>query len=211
MAGSYHIHIGSLQHSPRKMVCQHCRFPGHRRLQVMATPQHIQEGRGEEKSWNVFKAFADILEVLTSHWNHIDEMYSDIRQGKQETTNQLDQHITILVEKCGYTTENEKKQCWLKLLFHTTKHFEVKKWVRSQTAQKETVTFDKLLQHAKQHEATVKDFHQHKSNGGVATATTIDKIRTFKHRKGQGHRAKGNQGKVCSKCGMSHPPRECPA
>ena len=91
------------------------------------------------------------------------------------------------------------------------KHFEVKKWVRSQTAQGETVTFDKLLQHAKQHEATVKDFHWYKSNGGAATATTIDEIRTFKHRKGQGQRAKGNQGKICGRCGMSHPPRECPA
>ena len=91
------------------------------------------------------------------------------------------------------------------------KHFEVKKWVRSQTAQKETVTFDKLLQQAKQHEAAVKDFHQHKTNRGVAMATTIDEIRTFKHRKVQGHRTKGNQGKICSKCGMSHPPTECPA
>ena len=34
---------------------------------------------------------------------------------------------------------------------------------------------------------------------------------TLKHRKGQGQRAKGNQGKICGKCGMSHPPRECPA
>ena len=42
-------------------------------------------------------------------------------------------------------------------------------------------------------------------------ATTIDEIRTFKHRKGQGHRAKGSQGKICGKSGMSHPPRECPA
>ena len=41
-------------------------------------------------------------------------------------------------------------------------------------------------------------------------ATTIDEIRTFKHRKGQGQRAKGSQGKTCGKCGMSHPPRECP-
>ena len=39
-------------------------------------------------------------------------------------------------------------------------------------------------------------------------ATTINEIRTFKHRKGQGQRAKG---KICGKCGMSHPPRECPA
>ena len=52
----------------------------------------------------------------------------------------------------------EKMQCQLELLFHATKHFEVKKWVRSQTALNETVTFDKLLQHAKQHKATVKDF-----------------------------------------------------
>ena len=41
-------------------------------------------------------------------------------------------------------------------------------------------------------------------------ATTIDETRTFKHRKSQGHRAKGSQGKTCSKCGTSHLPRECP-
>ena len=41
-------------------------------------------------------------------------------------------------------------------------------------------------------------------------ATTINEIRTFKQRKGQGQRAKGNEGKICSKCGMSHLPRECP-
>ena len=85
-------------------------------------------------------------------------MYSDIWQGEQETTDQLNQHIKILVERCGYPSAEEKMQCQLELLFHATKHFEVKKWVRSQTALKETVTFDKLLQHAKQHEATIKDF-----------------------------------------------------
>ena len=93
------------------------------------------------------------------------------------------------------------------------KHFEVKKWVRSQTALKETVTFDKLLQHAKQHKATIKDFHRHKSNGGVAMSTMINEIRTFT-RKGQGSRARArtrSKGKICGKCGTSHPPRECPA
>ena len=79
----------------------------------------------------------------------------------------------------------EKMQCQLELLFHAMKHFEVKKWVRLQIALNETVTFNKLLQHAKQHEATVKDFQWHKSNRGVATSTTINEIRTFK-RKGQG-------------------------
>ena len=37
----------------------------------------------------VFKAFTETLEVSTSHWNHIDEMYSDIRQGEHEMTDQL--------------------------------------------------------------------------------------------------------------------------
>ena len=40
-------------------------------------------------------------------------------------------------------------------------------------------------------------------------ATTINEIRTFKQRKGQGQRARGN-GKICGKCGMPHLPRECP-
>ena len=61
-----------------------------------------------------------------SHWNYIDEMYSDIRQ---ETTDQLDQHIKMLVERCGYTSAEEKTQCQLELLFHAMKHFEVKKKV----------------------------------------------------------------------------------
>ena len=78
-----------------------------------------------------------------SHWNYNNEMYSDIRQGEQETTDQLDQCIKILVERCGYTSAEEKMQHQLELLFHVTIHFKVKKWVRSQTALNETVTFDK--------------------------------------------------------------------
>ena len=55
-------------------------------------------------------------------------------RGEQETTDQLDQRIKILVKRYGYTSPEEKTQCQLELLFHTTKHFKVKKWVRSQTA-----------------------------------------------------------------------------
>ena len=176
--------------------------------------QHLEISKDEELKKtpeNVFTAFANTLEVSTSHWNYIDEMYSDIWQGEQETTDQLDQCIKMLVERCSYTSAEEKMRCQLELLFHAMKHFKVKKWVRLQTALNETVTFNKLLQHAKQHEATVKDFQQHKSNRGVVTSTTINEIRTFK-RKGQGSRARDrSKGKICGKCGTSHPPRECPA
>ena len=51
MAESCHTHIGSVQHPPKKMVCQHPRFPGHQRLQVMATSRYIQKGWREEMPW----------------------------------------------------------------------------------------------------------------------------------------------------------------
>ena len=41
----------------------------------------------------VFKAIANTLEVSTSYWNHINEMYSNIKQGEHESTDQLDQCI----------------------------------------------------------------------------------------------------------------------
>ena len=106
------------------------------------------------------------------------KMYSDIRQGEHETTDQLDQCIKDLVEWCQYQTEAEKMVHRTELLFHATKHFEVKKWVRSKK-KREDVTYTALLQHAKEHRWWVKDFNWHKSNGGVATATTIDEIKTF--------------------------------
>ena len=65
------------------------------------------------------------------------------------------------------------------LLFHVTKHFEVKKWVRSKRKQ-EDVTYQALLQYAKEHEMMVNDFNHHKSNGGIAQPMTIDMIKTFK-------------------------------
>ena len=42
------------------------------------------------------RPLTDTIEVSTSYWNHIDEMYSDIRQEEQETNDQLDQCIKDL-------------------------------------------------------------------------------------------------------------------
>ena len=46
---------------------------------------------------------------------------------------------------------------------------------------------------------------------GIATATVVDKISSFKYKKGNGYQAKGGPGKTWSKCSTSHPLRECPA
>ena len=71
------------------------------------------------------------------------------------------------------------------------KHFEVKKWVRLKK-KRQDITYQASPQQ-KEHVMIVKGFNRHKSNGGIATATTIDEIKTFKLRKGNGHRAKGGQ------------------
>ena len=73
--------------------------------------QHLEISKDEDARKtpeNIFTAFANTLEVSTSHWNYIDELYSNIRQGEQETTDQLDQRIKVLVERCGYTSADEK-------------------------------------------------------------------------------------------------------
>ena len=67
------------------------------------------------------------------------------------------------------------------------------------------VTYEKLLEHAKQHECMVKDFNWHKATGGVAMAATIDEIKTFKSRYNNGYKGKGSSSKACSKCAQSHP------
>ena len=73
--------------------------------------QHLEVSKDDKfkkTPENVFTAFANMLEVSTSQWNYINEIYSDIWQGEQETTDQLDQCIKILVERCGYTSAKEK-------------------------------------------------------------------------------------------------------
>ena len=105
----------------------------------------------------VFQAIMDMLEVSTCYWNHIDKMYSDIKQGDDESIDKLNQCIKNLVKKCQYM-EAEKLVCRTELLFHATKHFEVKKWVWSKK-RREDVTYTALLQYAKEHEMTVKDFN----------------------------------------------------
>ena len=166
----------------------------------------------------VFKAIADTLEVSTSYWNHIDEIYSDIKQGDNESTDQLDQRIKNLVERCQYSTD-EKLVCRTKLLFHATKHFKVEKWVRSKK-RREDVTYQALLQYAKEHEMTVKDLKRHKLNGGVAQPTTVDAIKTFKQngkkstKTSGSYRASGQStcdSKMCSKCNTTHQFKDCPA
>ena len=43
-----------------------------------------KDTNGKKDPEAVFQAIADTLEVSTSYWNYIDEMYSNIKQGDDE-------------------------------------------------------------------------------------------------------------------------------
>ena len=81
------------------------------------------------------------------------------------------------------------------------------------------MAYQALLQYAKEHEMTVKDFNHHKSNGGITQPTTVNVIKTFKcSKKGNkpngSHRSSGlstRDSKTCSKCNTTHQFKDCPA
>ena len=123
-----HLSPLSMEHQQRLWFVTIVGFLGRFGFRQLNTLPISMDEESQKNPEAVFKAIADTLEVSTSYWNHIDKMYSDIRQGEQETT---DQCIKDLVEQCQYQTETEKMVHRTELLFHATKHFEVKKWVRS--------------------------------------------------------------------------------
>ena len=46
---------------------------------------HLKRWRGPKGPWSSFQAIAETLEELTSYWNHINEIYSDIKQGDDKS------------------------------------------------------------------------------------------------------------------------------
>ena len=80
------------------MVCYNHRYPWYATIIGILGKEgfkwwnNLPISKQEENKKNpdeVFKAIAGTLEVSTSYWNHINEMYSNIRQGQHESTDQL--------------------------------------------------------------------------------------------------------------------------
>ena len=129
--GSDHISVTRIQHQQRYLVCHNYQLSWQRRIQAWWNTLPISTDEEAQKDpEKVFKAIADTLKISTSYWNHIDEIYSDIKQGNNESTDQLDQRIKNLVERCQYSAD-EKLVRRTELLFHATKYFKVKKCVQS--------------------------------------------------------------------------------
>ena len=62
------------------------------------------EKEDQEDIEKVFKVFANSFEKSSSHWQARDEYLSDYKQGKYQTTAELDIYIKDLIRRCQFKT-----------------------------------------------------------------------------------------------------------
>ena len=155
------------------------------------------------KSEEVFKVFANSFEKSSSHWQARDEYLSDLKQGKQQTTAELDIYIKDLVRRCQFK-QQEQDQRKIDILYHATAHFEVRKFVHN-TKQGE-LSYDKMIEVAKAHERTCHEYQQHKQ----AHSSTVSNYQNPLIQTNA--LAKSFQkNRPCGKCGRNHNHSDCPA
>ena len=134
-------------------------------------------------------------------------MYSDIKQGEHESTDQLDQCIKDLVERCQYKTEDEKMIHRTALLFHATKHLEVKKMGQIKEKERE--------HHVSSPPPTCQGAWDDSKKTSTDTSPMVELPQQQPLMRSQPSTSRkvtaNGSGKTCSRCGQSHPPRECPA
>ena len=175
---------------------------------------------------NVWDAFEGSLEKTKTAWNALDEYLGDVRQGPNETTAELDVRIQTIVRKCKFPDSDQDKRK-MELLFHATRHFEVKKYAkeRNMTA----VKYKDLLEEAKLHERLIDEYQTHKTNKGEPVYTEtgssqpvikeepkdekVDSLRFRGRSRGRRDQGKGNRERSvkCHRCGGTHRPKQCPA
>ena len=153
----------------------------------------------------IWQVFGDSFEKSGSFWQYRDQYMSDYRQQQGETVAELDLAIRALVTGCQF--KEEKNSRLVDLLFHATKHYELKKAI--QECKPEQLTYDKMIEEAKRIERSKVDAANYKGKSNPPFANHTVSRRTFQS-PGQRQRRNSN-GKACTKCGFSHEWRNCPA
>ena len=178
-------------------------FAGQEASDRWETLKEQMSAEDQVKSEEVFKVFDNSFKKSSSHWQARDKYLSDIKQGKQQTTAELDVYIKEMVRKCQFK-QHEQQACKIDILYHATAHFEVRKFVHN--AKLGELSYDKMIEVAKAHERTCHEYQQHKQ----AHSGTVSNY--------QNHLLKTNalvksfqRKKPCGKCGRNHNHGDCPA
>ena len=109
----------------------------------------------------VWALFDGSFEKSGSFWQYSDEYLSDFKQPQNETAAELDNSIGTLVTKCQFH-DDEVDTRRVDLLFHATKHYEVKKAI--QDAKYVDLAFDKLIKTAMKIEQSKVDAASYEGN-----------------------------------------------
>ena len=159
---------------------------------------------------SVWTALEGTFEASYSVWNLRDRLYNDVRQGPNESIDQLHLRICKLVKDASYTTaesETRKKE----LLFHAVRSFPLREFAQRQKPA--DLSYDKLLEKAKNHERIIEDLESQRARRGASAENpiTVDAMTARGYRQRNGRR--GNEGSrpPCNRCAKTHPPRQCPA
>ena len=155
-----------ITHSPKEDMVTHILFFGGKEASERwaALNDWVEEDQQTDAD-TVFEAFASSFEKSSGHWQARDKYLSNIKQGKQHTTAELDMYIKDLMRRCQFK-QAEQEPCKIDLLYHATAHFEVRKFVHN--AKPEELTYHKMIEVAKAHERTCHKYQVYKQAHSMA-------------------------------------------
>ena len=194
--------------TPREVRVTHILFYGGKEASEQWTALKDQVEGNKDEADTVFKAFANSFEKSSSHWQARDEYLSDIKQDKNQTTAELDIYIKDLIRRCQFPPEDQESRK-IDLLYHATAHFEVRKFVHN--AKQDELKYDHMIEVAKAHERTCKEYQIHKQAHSMANPSNSYANPLIQTNALSKSFQKGPPRKTCGKCGRSHSHGDCPA
>ena len=194
--------------TPKEAKVTHILFYGGKEASERWTALKDQVEGNKDDADTMFKAFANRFEKSSSHWQARDEYLSDIKQDKNQTTAELDIYIKDLIRRCQFPPEDQESHK-IDLLYHTTAHFEVRKFVHN--AKKEELKYDRMIEVAKAYERTCQEYQIHKQAHSMANPSNSYSNPLIQTNALSKSFQKGPPKKTCGKCGHSHNHGDCPA
>ena len=164
----------------------------------------------------VFKKFRDSFGKDVSYRTARAQLYNNFCQKEKETIAELDLWLSALIDECKFPTDEIKTFIKRDILVNSINYYDVKKWAANETEDGENaITYTKVIDKCKEHEATVRDYIVMASNNSqLQTAyqqgsATVDE-KTFKRRPQKYNRKHRSRSRSGSKERHSkHPKSKC--
>ena len=131
------------------------------------------------------------------------QLYNNFRQKDKETITELDLRLSALIDECKFPSDAIKTFLKRDILINSINYYDVKKWAANEKEDGENaITYTKVIDKCREHEATVRDYIVMASNNSqLQTAyqqgsATIDE-KTFRRKQykyNPKHRSRSRSG-----------------